>query len=523
MMKKTFCIILILTILATTCILCACHEHEFGEWKTTVEPTCTQNGEKQRLCDCGEKQTEAIPAIGHIAGDWSVDIQPKCTVDGSKIQNCSVCGALLATESVPATGHQHDAVVTAPTCTEDGYTTHTCTCGDSYTDSSVVALGHDFVEHDAKEPTCTETGWEKYETCTRCDYTTFVEIPKTSHEFGSWRDVTPATCVQSGLAERFCNCGERETKELDALGHTYNSSRICSKCGDVDYSKGLVYTLINDGKEAEVSGIGTCKDSHVIISPTYEGVNVTRVAIEAFRECDIIVKVTLPKTIQVIDSYAFYNCKHLDEIEIPEGVKTIGPYALAKISVDNLTIPNSVTKIHKGALSASSIETLTLPFVGETPNGATNNHFGWIYGAENYMQNNIKVPADLINVVITGGTTIARGAFFGCEFIDNITLPNTIQTIGTVAFYECKQLYSINIPSGVTVIDSQTFYKCENLTIISIPTSVTTVSDYAFSSCLKIQYIYYAGSQEDWNKISIGGNNGNFYVDKVVYNRTEII
>ena len=139
------------------------------------------------------------------------------------------------------------------------------------------------------------------------------------------------------------------------------------------------------------------------------------------------------------------------------------------------------------------------------------------------MQNNIKVPADLINVVITGGTTIARGAFFGCEFIDNITLPNTIQTIGTVAFYECKQLYSINIPSGVTVIDSQTFYKCENLTIISIPTSVTTVSDYAFSSCLKIQYIYYAGSQEDWNKISIGGNNGNFYVDKVVYNRTEII
>ena len=42
--------------------------------------------------------------------------------------------------------HNHEAVVTAPTCTEAGYTTHTCVCGDTYTDSEVAALGHDYVE-----------------------------------------------------------------------------------------------------------------------------------------------------------------------------------------------------------------------------------------------------------------------------------------------------------------------------------------------------------------------------------------
>ena len=53
--------------------------------------------------------------------------------------------------------HNHEAVVTAPTCTEAGYTTHTCVCGDTYTDSEVAALGHDYAEGvcsrcEAKDP-----------------------------------------------------------------------------------------------------------------------------------------------------------------------------------------------------------------------------------------------------------------------------------------------------------------------------------------------------------------------------------
>ena len=45
-------------------------------------------------------------------------------------------------------------VVTAPTCTEAGYTTHTCSrCSDSYTDSTVAALGHDLVNHAARAAT----------------------------------------------------------------------------------------------------------------------------------------------------------------------------------------------------------------------------------------------------------------------------------------------------------------------------------------------------------------------------------
>ena len=45
----------------------------------------------------------------------------------------------------------------------------------------VKALGHDIVHHDTKSATCVEIGWEAYVTCSRCDYTTYVEKPATGH------------------------------------------------------------------------------------------------------------------------------------------------------------------------------------------------------------------------------------------------------------------------------------------------------------------------------------------------------
>ena len=49
--------------------------------------------------------------------------------------------------------------------------------------AGVPALGHDLVHHEAQAATCTEIGWDAYDTCSRCDYTTYVEIPATGHEW----------------------------------------------------------------------------------------------------------------------------------------------------------------------------------------------------------------------------------------------------------------------------------------------------------------------------------------------------
>ena len=61
---------------------------------------------------------------------------------------------------------------------------------------------HDLVHHDAKAPTCTETGWEEYDTCSRCDYTTKVEIPAPGHDYTE--KVVKPTCGKGGYTLHTC-------------------------------------------------------------------------------------------------------------------------------------------------------------------------------------------------------------------------------------------------------------------------------------------------------------------------------
>ena len=46
------------------------HQHAFGEWTVTTEPTCTEAGVETRTCDCGKTETREIEALGH---DWNED------------------------------------------------------------------------------------------------------------------------------------------------------------------------------------------------------------------------------------------------------------------------------------------------------------------------------------------------------------------------------------------------------------------------------------------------------------------
>ena len=63
-------------------VVCTAHEHTFGEWIVTTQPTCTEPGEKTRTCTgCGEVETMVIDATGHHYKDG------KCTVCGETDPN----------------------------------------------------------------------------------------------------------------------------------------------------------------------------------------------------------------------------------------------------------------------------------------------------------------------------------------------------------------------------------------------------------------------------------------------------
>ena len=100
------------------------HQHVFSEWKTLADATCTEQGEQERVCACGEKENKSIPANGHTDGEWITDADATCAVAGQKHQICAMCSITIQTETIEATGiHTEikDAAI-APTYTTRGKT-----------------------------------------------------------------------------------------------------------------------------------------------------------------------------------------------------------------------------------------------------------------------------------------------------------------------------------------------------------------------------------------------------------------
>ncbi len=148
-------------------------QHSYKETINTPA-TCEAEGLKTFTCldtaNCGYSYTEAIPALAHTEEVISA-VAPTCTQTGlTEGKKCSVCGEILtAQETVAATSHNYEAVVTAPDCTTAGYTTYTCSvCGDSYVSDEVAALGHSPVTDEAVEPTYDSTGLTEGSHCSVC-------------------------------------------------------------------------------------------------------------------------------------------------------------------------------------------------------------------------------------------------------------------------------------------------------------------------------------------------------------------
>ena len=114
----------------------------------------------------------------------------------------------------------HDAK--APTCTTIGWDAYeTCSRCDYSTYVEKSALGHDIVKHDAQAPTCTAIGWEAYDTCSHCDYTTYVELPALGHDYQA--EIIPRTCEDDGYTLHTCTrCADRYADTIvPHCGHWY--------------------------------------------------------------------------------------------------------------------------------------------------------------------------------------------------------------------------------------------------------------------------------------------------------------
>ena len=210
----------------------------------TETPTCT-TGKICRLC------WSEYGILGHAWGEWSsagngthIRSCTRSNCDAVDTANCTGGTATCSAKAVCVTcgaeygekdsnNHaleQHAAK--APTCTEIGWDAYdTCSRCDYTTYAELPALNHDLKQHAAKAPTCTEKGWDAYEACSRCDYTTRKEIPALNHDFVH-HDAQAPTCTEKGwnAYETCSRCDHTTYTELPALNHDYQAVTVAPTC-----------------------------------------------------------------------------------------------------------------------------------------------------------------------------------------------------------------------------------------------------------------------------------------------------
>ena len=302
----------------------------------------------------------------HQSTDWIIDVEATCIETGSKHKECTKCHEKLDTEVIEA-------------------------------------LGHDLVHHEKENPTCTKKGHKAYDTCTRCDYTTYEELPKLSHSY---------------------------------------EDGICTRCEYELTSSDLLYELASDNTGYLVTGLDYSKYDinalTIIIPNEYRDLPVIGIKKEAFNDREKIKKIFLPNTITYIEESAFKGCKGLKSIEIP----------------------NSVTRIEQSAFyGCNNLTSMTLPFIG---NGSDKTHFGYIFSLKNDSYSSY-VPASLKEVIITNATSIGEEAFRDCNGLTRIEIPNSVTSIGSRAFWDCEGLTRMEIPNSVTSTGISIFYNCTGL------------------------------------------------------------
>lgn len=199
--------------------------HNYGEWETTLEPTCTTTGTEKQICTiCDFENVRTVSTVAHTYEIFREE-KPTCFVRGTAIYKCANCESSYVEDLPPQHTSTIDKAV-SPTCTTTGLTEgeHCTACGEIIIAQNVIeALGHNETTDQAISPTCTTTGLTQGSHCSVCNaiFVNQTVIPATGHTNGEWIIDANPTCTKDGSKHQVCSvCTDTINTEIfPAIGH----------------------------------------------------------------------------------------------------------------------------------------------------------------------------------------------------------------------------------------------------------------------------------------------------------------
>ena len=401
---------------------------------------------------------------------------------------------------------------------------------------------------------CSETGWKNITIGSNNDPLQNATVHYLEHQWDEGVITIEPTYEKDGIKTFTCSvCQETKTETIPAP--TPVASGICGSADNEGGESSVTWSLFEDGILI-ISGTGAMADwedsepapwsdyrpeiKTVVINP-----GITVIGRYAFDRCTNLTNVTIPDSVTCIRFWAFHACGFTD-ITIPEGVERIESAFYECCELTSIVIPKSATSVAGFAFECcSSLASITVA-QGNPVYHSDGNCL--ILTADKTLIagcKNSAIPAD------GSVTRIDTYAFSGHTGLMNITIPDTVTSIGELAFMACSGLETILVAEGnpvyhsdgnciiktadktlvvgcknsvipadgsVTSIGRYAFFACSGLTSITIPEGVTSIGGSAFWACTSLTDVYYSGcSEAKWNSITVGEQNDPFQNATVHY------
>ena len=274
--------------------------------------------------------------------------------------------------------------------------------------------------------------------------------------------------------------------------------------------------------------------------------SITEIGDWAFYCCASLISITLPDELGALGSGTFAYCTSLASITIPDSVSSIGDYCFYCCNtINEITVPANVSSIGEKVFSFCT----SLDYIyADSENEDYTDEDGVLFTSD--METLVAYPGgnedadDYEYDIPDSVTAIAAGAFEGNNWLSYINIPAGVTEIGEDAFnagywfeeinvdsdnpnyssedgilYDKNQTELIMYPMGkndmtvyeipdtVVTIGNYAFYMNLYLEELIIPESVTEIGDYALYITYSLSNIYYEGSEDDWNSVSISDAN----------------
>ena len=280
------------------------------------------------------------------------------------------------------------------------------------------------------------------------------------------------------------------------------------------------------GSEAPWTGLKNVARTIIV------GEGITNIGYRAFSEFTALTSIRIPQGVTSIDECAFDGCTNLVEIAIPSTVEYIGDGAFGrceKLKDVIVETGSNLVSLGRGAFSrCKNLQSINLPdgmqiigasaFDGCESLEGIEIPFGIkTIGADSFFYSGlteISIPNSVISIGVQAFDyctkltrvdlpeslrAIGSTAFGGCSNLVDIEIPNSVETIGYQAFSNCSSLKKIELPNSLIEIGSRAFAYCTQLESLSIPVNVSNIGSGVIAGCLNLSSVTVADGNETYD------------------------